>query len=70
MTQRKETTFTLNEVLQILKSAGVDTECGGCMSQAFTDTGATHTCQDVPEVKIEIVTPLDPLDDPLMTGKE
>lgn len=40
--------FSLDEVLQILKNAGVDVTCGACAEVAFTGaTLATHTCSAV-----------------------
>ncbi|HYX21481.1 MAG TPA: hypothetical protein VFA98_11610 [Thermoanaerobaculia bacterium] len=37
--------FDHEEVLQILRNVGVDTECGACMCQAFTGSnGYPHAC--------------------------
>ena len=50
-------TFSLDEVLQILKNAGVDVTCGACMELAFTGTTlAAHTCsaENVGEVTTEV----------------
>ena len=40
-------TYTFGEVLKILSNMGINTECGSCMSVAFTGTSATaeHTCK-------------------------
>lgn len=41
-------TFTLDEVLTILRNVGSDVECGTCMEIAFTggSSGHPHTCVD------------------------
>lgn len=37
--------FSMQQVLQILKNMGHDTECGACMEMAFTGvTTNAHTC--------------------------
>lgn len=43
--------YTFGEVLKILENMGHDTQCGACMSVAFTGASATseHTCK----VKVE-----------------
>jgi hypothetical protein len=46
-------TFSLDEVLQILKNAGVDVTCGACMEVAFTGTTfSTHTCLALAESNV------------------
>jgi hypothetical protein len=40
------TSFTIPDVLQVLKNLGIDVECGACMETAFTNlTTHQHTCQ-------------------------
>jgi hypothetical protein len=46
------------EVCQILRNVGVDTECGACMCQAFTGSnGYEHTCGKESGITITSVEP-------------
>lgn len=48
-------TFSHEEVLQILRNVGVDTECGACMCQAFTGSnGYAHTCGKTNDLVITV----------------
>ena len=55
------TTYTREEVFQILRNLGHDVECGACMSVAFTGVNIhAHTCEDgraMPDVVIETSLP-------------
>lgn len=42
---KRPDTYTLQEVLTILKNSGVDVKCGACMEVAFTgQTTSKHSC--------------------------
>mgnify|MGYP001596743500 CR=1 FL=1 len=43
---KDQTTFTLDEVLQVLENVGVDVSCGACAECAFTGSSfSSHTCK-------------------------
>lgn len=49
-TDNKGSTYSLAEVLQVLKNSGIDVECGACMKVAFTGVttaAAAHECKRV-----------------------